>query len=149
MLISEVFAADAAGNASSVGASFASFVPLILIFVVFYFLIIRPHHKKLKEHRKIIDQIKRGDTVITSGGIFGEVNKVDEVNAQLIIEIAPKIEIKVLKSAISEVLNKETQKIVVKPIDKDKTEIEKENKKDKNKSEEGKKKKDDKGKNAS
>jgi preprotein translocase subunit YajC len=110
MLISEVFAADATGNASSIGASFASFIPLILIFVVFYFLIIRPQHKKLKEHRKMIDQIKRGDTVITSGWIIGEVNKVDEANAQFIIEIAPKVEVKVLKSAISEVLNQRNSK---------------------------------------
>jgi preprotein translocase subunit YajC len=119
MFISEVFAADATNSASSFGASFASFVPLILIFVVFYFLIIRPQHKKLKEHRKVLDQIKPGDKVITSGGIIGEVNKVDEANAQFIIEIAPKIEIKVVKSAISEVLNNETKKTVTKPIEKD------------------------------
>jgi preprotein translocase subunit YajC len=147
MFISEVFAADAAGNASSIGASFANLIPLILICVVFYFFIIRPHHKKLKEHRKIIDQIKRGDTVITSGGIIGEVNKVDEANAQFIIEIAPKIEIKVLKSAISEVLNKETQKVAAKSIEKGK--IEKSDKKNKNQSEKSKEGKDNKGKNAS
>ncbi|BET31611.1 MULTISPECIES: preprotein translocase subunit YajC [Wolbachia] len=147
MLISEVFAADATSNTSSIGASFASFTPLILIFVVFYFLIIRPQQKKLKEHRKMIDQIKRGDTVITSGGIIGEVNKVDEANAQFIIEIAPKVEVKILKSAISEVLSKETQKVAAKPIEKGK--IEKNDKKNKNQPpEESKKGKDDKGKNA-
>ncbi|WP_395462719.1 preprotein translocase subunit YajC [Wolbachia endosymbiont of Cantharis cryptica] len=140
MFISEVFAADAASNAST---SFASLIPLILIVVVFYFFIIRPNHKKLKEHRKIIDQIKRGNTVVTSGGIIGEVNKVDEANAQFVIEIAPKVEIKVLKSAISEVLNKEAQ---IKPIEKGK--IEKDDKKNKNQSEKSKKGKDDKGKNA-
>ncbi|MFP3025555.1 MAG: preprotein translocase subunit YajC, partial [Wolbachia sp.] len=122
MLISEVFAADATSNVSSIGASFASFIPLILISAVIYFLIIRPQQKKLKEHRKMIDQIKRGDTVITSGGIIGEVNKVDEANAQFIIEIAPKVEVKVLKSSISEVLNKETQKVAAKPIEKGKIE---------------------------
>ncbi len=147
MFISEVFAADATSNASSIGASFANFIPLILIFVVFYFLIIRPQQKKLKEHRKMIDQIKRGDTVITSGGIIGEVNKVDGANAQFIIEIAPKVEIKVLKSAISEVLNKESQKVAAKPIEKGK--IEKNDRKNKNQPEESIKGKDDKGKNAS
>ncbi|WP_341819045.1 preprotein translocase subunit YajC [Wolbachia endosymbiont (group A) of Brachyopa scutellaris] len=147
MFISEVFAADATSNTSSISASFASFIPLILIFVVFYFLIIRPQQKKLKEHRKMIDQIKRGDTVITSGGIIGEVNKVDGANAQFIIEIAPKVEIKVLKSAISEVLNKETQKVAAKPIEKGK--IEKNDRKNKNQPEESIKGKDDKGKNAS
>ncbi|WP_375604320.1 preprotein translocase subunit YajC [Wolbachia endosymbiont of Anurida maritima] len=145
MLISEVFAADATSNASSIGASF--FIPSILISVVFYFLIIRPQQKKLKEHRKMIDQIKRGDTVITSGGIIGEVNKVDGANAQFIIEIAPKVEIKVLKSAISEVLNKESQKVAAKPIEKGK--IEKNDRKNKNQPEESIKGKDDKGKNAS
>ncbi|KLT21938.1 preprotein translocase, YajC subunit [Wolbachia endosymbiont of Armadillidium vulgare str. wVulC] len=137
MFISEVFAADATSNVST---SFASFIPLILIFVVFYFLIIRPNHKKLKEHRRMIDQIKRGDKVITSSGIIGEISKVDEASAQFIIEIAPKVEIKILKSAISEVLNKEIQKVVAKPIEKGK--IEKNDKK--NKLEESKK-----GKNAS
>ncbi|RDD35558.1 preprotein translocase subunit YajC [Wolbachia endosymbiont of Cylisticus convexus] len=137
MFISEVFAADTTSNVST---SFASFIPLILIFVVFYFLIIRPNHKKLKEHRRMIDQIKRGDKVITSGGIIGEVSKVDEANVQFIIEIAPKVEIKILKSAISEVLNKEIQKVAAKPIEKGK--IEKNDKK--NKLEESKK-----GKNAS
>ncbi|WP_264375864.1 preprotein translocase subunit YajC [Wolbachia endosymbiont (group B) of Sphaerophoria taeniata] len=132
MFLSEVFAVDATNNVS---ASVASFIPLILIFVVFYFLIIRPNHKKLKEHRRMIDQIKRGDTVITSSGIIGEVNKVDEVNAQLILEIAPKIEIKILKSAISEILNKEIQKPVAKSIEKSK--VEKNGKK--NKLEESKK----------
>ncbi|MGL9725346.1 MAG: preprotein translocase subunit YajC [Wolbachia sp.] len=119
MFIPKVFAADANNNVS---ASIASFIPLILIFVVFYFFIIRPNHKKLKEHRKMIDQIKRGDTIITSGGIIGEVNKVDEANAQFILEIAPKIEIRILKSAISEILNKETQKPVAKSIEKGKVE---------------------------
>ncbi|QOD38262.1 preprotein translocase subunit YajC [Candidatus Wolbachia massiliensis] len=144
MFISEVFAADAANNASSFGAPFANFIPLILVVVVFYFFIIRPNHKKLKEHKKIIDQIKRGDAVITSGGIIGTVSKVDEANAQFIIEIAPKVEIKILKSAISEVLNKEDQKVVAKPVEKSK--VERDDKKIKTNQ---KKEKDDKDKNAS
>ncbi|MCV3769609.1 preprotein translocase subunit YajC [Wolbachia endosymbiont of Dipetalonema caudispina] len=123
-------AADTTSNTPGIGTSLANLIPLILIIVVFYFFIIRPHHKKLKELKKMIDQVKRGDTVVTSGGIIGEVNKLDEANAQFIIEIAPKVEIKVLKSAISEVLNKEAQKIVVKASEKVK--IEKEDKKNKN-----------------
>ncbi|QKX01493.1 preprotein translocase subunit YajC [Wolbachia endosymbiont of Cruorifilaria tuberocauda] len=129
MFTSEIFAADIANNTSNIGASFFNLIPLALIVVVFYFFIIRPHHKKLKELRKMIDQIKRGDIVITSGGIIGEVNKLDEANAQFVIEIAPKVEIKVLKSAISEVLNKEAQKIAFKPTEKCK--IKKEDKKNK------------------
>ncbi|MCM1001546.1 MAG: preprotein translocase subunit YajC [Wolbachia endosymbiont of Melophagus ovinus] len=143
MFVSEVFAADAASNVSSVGAPFANFIPLILIAVVFYFFIIRPHHKRLKELRKMIDQVKRGDTVATSGGIIGIVNKVDEANAQFIVEIAPKVEIKVLKSAISKVLNKEAQ---AKPSEKGK--IEKDDKKNKNQPDKSKKGQDNKNKSA-
>ncbi|MDD9331616.1 MAG: preprotein translocase subunit YajC [Wolbachia sp.] len=150
MFISEVFAADTTNGVSGIGSSLASFFPLILIFLVFYFLIIRPQHKKLKEQRRIIDLIKRGDMVITSGGIIGEVSKIDEANVQFIIEIAPKVEIKVLKSAISEVLNKnanQSQKVVNSPAEKSK--VEKDNKKNKDKQVSGAKEKDDKSKNVS
>ncbi|QKX02579.1 preprotein translocase subunit YajC [Wolbachia endosymbiont of Dirofilaria (Dirofilaria) immitis] len=137
MFTSKAIAADTTSNASSIGSSFANLTPLVLIVVVFYFFIIRPHYKKLKELRKMIDQVKRGDIVVTSGGIIGEVNKLDEANAQFVIEIAPKVEIKVLKSAISEVLNKEVQKTVVKPTEKGK--IEKEDKKNKSQLDKSKK----------
>ncbi|MDG7056007.1 MAG: preprotein translocase subunit YajC [Wolbachia endosymbiont of Meromenopon meropis] len=106
MFTSEVFASDAANNVPNISASFANFIPLILIIVVFYFFIIRPHQKKIKELRRMIDQIKCGDVIVTSGGIIGIVNKFDEANAQFVIEVAPKVEIKILKSAISEVLSK-------------------------------------------
>ncbi|WCR53116.1 MAG: Sec translocon accessory complex subunit YajC [Wolbachia endosymbiont of Ctenocephalides orientis wCori] len=137
MVISEAFAADPSASA---GAPFFSLIPWVLMFAVFYFLIIRPQHKKLKEHRNLVNQIKRGDTVITSGGIIGEVSKVDEANAQFIVEIAPKVEVKILKSSIAEVMNKEVQKVAAKE-----DEIEKDNKKNK---EEEKKGKESKAKNA-
>jgi preprotein translocase subunit YajC len=117
---------------------FGWFVPLVLLFLVFYFLIIRPQQKRLKEHKRIIDLIKRGDSVVTSGGIIGEVNKVDETNGQFIVEIAPKVEIKVLKSAISEVL---TQKTVAQTPEKSK--VESSNKKNKEKPANGTQKKND------
>lgn len=134
MLITDAFAADPSAT------TFFSLVPWVLMFAVFYFLIIRPQHKRLKEHKNLIDQIKRGDKVITSGGIIGEVSKVDEANAQFVVEIAPKVEIKILKSAIAEVLNKEIQKVAAK-----KDKIEKDNKKN---TEEEKKEKESKAKNA-
>lgn len=143
MFISEAFAAGSTSRTSSIGSSFVSFVPLFLLFLVFYFLIIRPQQKRLKEHKRVIDLIKRGDIVITSGGIIGEVSKVDETNAQFIIEIAPKIEIKVLKSAISEVL---TQKTVAQTTEKSK--VESNNKKNKENPLNGTQK-NDKGKNKS
>lgn len=107
MFISEAFAA---GSNSDMNTSFIGIIPWVLILLVMYFLILRPQQKRLKEHRKTIDSIKRGDVIITSGGIVGEINKIDEANSHFIVEIAPKIEVKVLKSAISEVL---TQKIQV------------------------------------
>ncbi|GHM58107.1 MAG: hypothetical protein sL5_02450 [Candidatus Mesenet longicola] len=103
MFSSKAFAAESASSSSMV----ASFVPLILIFIVFYFLIIRPQQKKLKEHNKLLDAIKRGDKIVTSGGIMGVVSKIDTANSIFSIEIAPKVEIKVLKTAISEILGKE------------------------------------------
>ncbi|HCE59263.1 MAG TPA: preprotein translocase subunit YajC [Wolbachia sp.] len=138
MFISEAFAAGSTSSTSSIGSSFVSFVPLVLLFLVFYFLIIRPQQKRLKEHKRIIDLIKRGDSVVTSGGIIGEVNKVDETNGQFIVEIAPKVEIKVLKSAISEVL---TQKTVAQTPEKSK--VESSNKKNKEKPANGTQKKND------
>ncbi|PPR34367.1 MAG: hypothetical protein CFH25_00805, partial [Alphaproteobacteria bacterium MarineAlpha6_Bin3] len=60
--------------------AFASFLPLILIFVVFYFLLIRPQQKKMKQHKEMINQIKRGDNIITSGGIYCKVSKVIDEN---------------------------------------------------------------------
>ena len=64
-----------------------SFLPLILIFGVFYILLIRPQQKKVKLHREMLNNIKRGDKIITSGGIIGQVNKVND-NRELIVEIA-------------------------------------------------------------
>ena len=77
------------------GSGFAQFIPLILIFVIFYFFLIRPQQKKVKEHKIMVQNLKRGDEVITSGGIIGRVERVfddgrlevnisDEVNVQLV-----------------------------------------------------------------
>ena len=57
-----------------------SFLPLILIFVVFYFLLIRPQQKKMKEHKEMIDKIKRGDDIVTAGGVYGKISRVIDEN---------------------------------------------------------------------
>jgi preprotein translocase subunit YajC len=75
MFVSPAFA-QAAGAAPSAGAAFAQFLPIILIFVIFYFLLIRPQQKKMKEHRAMVEALRRGDQVVTSGGIVGKVSKV-------------------------------------------------------------------------
>ncbi|MCU7611800.1 preprotein translocase subunit YajC [Anaplasma capra] len=102
-------AASSAAPAPSAGfgASIAGFVPLVLIFLIFYFLVIRPQQKKLKEHSKLLDSIKKGDKVVASGGLLGTVTKVDASNGHLHIEIATGVEVRVLKSSVSEVLNRE------------------------------------------
>lgn len=79
-------------------------VPTILIIGIMYFLMIRPQQKRMKEHREMIAAIRRGDTVVTSGGIIGKVSKVEENELQ--VEIADGVRIKVLRSTVSEVRGK-------------------------------------------
>ena len=94
--------AQAAGGAAG---AFTSFVPLILIFGIMYFLLIRPQQKKMKEHRNMVEALRRGDTVLTQGGIIGKVVKVKE-DGEVEVEIADGIKVRVVKSTIAQVLNK-------------------------------------------
>jgi preprotein translocase subunit YajC len=103
MLISVAYAQDASPLGGDGGL--VSLLPLVLIFVVFYFLLIRPQQKKVKAHRAMVEALRRGDRVVTGGGILGLVTKVvNESEAQ--IEIADNVRIKVLRSTIQEVLSK-------------------------------------------
>lgn len=79
-----------------------SMLPLVLIFVVFYFLLIRPQQKKQKEHRAMISSVRRGDQVVTGGGILGKVTKVIDENYAL-VEIAEGVRVRVLKSTIVDI----------------------------------------------
>lgn len=101
MLITPAFAQDAAGTASAV----TSFIPLILIFGIMYFLLIRPQQKKLKEHKAMVEALRRGDQVVTSGGIIGKVTKVQE-DGVVEVEIAEGVKVKVMRATISQVLSK-------------------------------------------
>jgi preprotein translocase subunit YajC len=103
MFVSPAFA-QAAG-APSASAAFAQFLPIILIFVIFYFLLIRPQQKKMKEHRAMVDALRRGDQVVTSGGIVGKVSKVQD-DGMIEVEIADGVRVKVIKGTIGQVLNK-------------------------------------------
>ncbi|QYK40038.1 MAG: preprotein translocase subunit YajC [Paracoccaceae bacterium] len=94
--------AQAAGGA---GSAFASFVPLILIFAIMYFLLIRPQQKKLKEHKAMVEALRRGDQVLTQGGIVGKVTKVGEDNI-VEVEIADGVKVRVLKHTIAQVMAK-------------------------------------------
>ncbi len=89
--------APSQGGAQASG--FASFVPLILMFVIFYFLLIRPQQKKAKEHQAMLGDLKKGDKVVTSGGIHGAITKVDDTDVT--IEVADKVRIKVTRSNVA------------------------------------------------
>ena len=90
-------------------SGFAQFIPLILIFVIFYFLLIRPQQKRVAEHKLMITKLTRGDTVITAGGIVGKITRIiDDEKADL--EIAENINVKIIKSTISQVLSKSETK---------------------------------------
>jgi len=82
-----------------------SFAPLILVFVVFYFLLIRPQQKKAKEHKQMLGQIKKNDEVMTSGGIYGKV--VNLTDAVVTLEVAPNVRIRVHRPQISQVVTGE------------------------------------------
>jgi len=83
-IISPVFAQEVNNNASS-GFSLINFMPIALIFVVFYFLIIRPQSKKMQEHKQMLDALKVGDKVITNGGIVGKIAKISESEITLLV----------------------------------------------------------------
>ena len=87
----------------------AQFIPLILIFVVFYFFLIRPQQKKVKEHREMVKNLKRGDEVITSGGIIGKVDRVFE-DDRIELDIADGVKVQIIKNTIQGHLKKETKK---------------------------------------
>ena len=87
--------------------SLASFMPLIIIFAIFYFLIIRPQNKKMKEHQKLVGSVKKGDEVITNSGIFGKITQINEKDNSVNLEISEDVEIKILKNYITDVVNKE------------------------------------------
>ena len=106
-LITSVNAQETAPAAAPNEFSITSFVPLILIFVVFYFLIIRPQSKKMKEHQATINALKIGDKVITSGGIIGVVKDIDDKENIIEIEVADRVSIKVLRSYVADLVRKD------------------------------------------
>ncbi len=103
-MISTAFAMGAGAPApGQPGGGFAGLIPIVIMFVIFYFLLIRPQQKKAKEHRDMISNLKKGNRVITSGGIFGTIVSLDDTTVGL--EIADKVKIKVTRANIGAVLN--------------------------------------------
>jgi len=86
-------------TSSGQGGGFEVLIPLILMFVIFYFLLIRPQQKKAKEHRQLLDSLKKGDRVVTTGGIYGKITSLD--GGVVTLEIADKVRIKLNKGNIA------------------------------------------------
>jgi preprotein translocase subunit YajC len=105
---SGMFIWPAYAQQGSGGAGFdpMMFLPIILIFVVFWFLLIRPQQKKMKEHQAMLGALRRGDKVVTGGGIVGTITKVSADDSELTVEIAENVKVRVLRSTISNVLSK-------------------------------------------
>ena len=91
------------------GQGLAQFIPLILIFVIFYFFLIRPQQKRVKDHKAMVESLKRGDEVITSGGIIGIIDRVME-DDRIEIIISGDVKVQVIKSTITSLLKKEEVK---------------------------------------
>ena len=84
---------------------FQDFIPLILIFAIMYFLLIRPQQKKVKEHQNMVASLRRGDQVVTQGGLIGKVTKVKDEN-EIEVEVADGVKVRVLQNTIAQVLSK-------------------------------------------
>ena len=92
------------GGGGDTQSMLVQFVPLVLIFVIFWFLVIRPQQKKAKDHKNLLAALKKGDEVFTDSGIRGTiVNKIEEGQSEVTLEIAPKVHIRVLRSRIGDV----------------------------------------------
>src|SRR5690554_2668334 len=102
MLISPAYAQAAGGGGGDI---LVSLLPIILIFVVFYFLLIRPQQKKVKQHRAMVEALRRGDRVVASGGIVGQVTKVLS-DGEVEVEIAQGTRVRVIRHTITDVLDK-------------------------------------------
>jgi len=86
-------------------SNFAQFIPLILIFVIFYFLLIRPQQKKVSDHKLMISKLSRGDVVVTAGGLIGKVSKIID-DEKVEVEIATNINVTIIKSTVTQIISK-------------------------------------------
>lgn len=93
-----------AGGAAAPGGAFGGLIPIILIFAIMYFLLIRPQQRKMKEHQAMVAGLRRGDQVVTQGGLIGKVTKVKD--GELEVELAPDVKVRVVQATIAQVLNK-------------------------------------------
>ena len=102
MFVTPAYAQAAAGGAAG---ALTSFIPLILIFAIMYFLLIRPQQKKLKDHKKMVEALRRGDQIVTQGGLIGKVVKVKDGD-EIEVEIAEGVKVRVVRATIAQVISK-------------------------------------------
>jgi preprotein translocase subunit YajC len=104
MMVTPAFAQATGGGGAAGGL--ISFVPILLIFAIMYLLMIRPQQRKVKEHKAMVEALRRGDQVVTSGGLIGKVTKVDDQKGELEVELAPNVRVRVVRSTITQVVSK-------------------------------------------
>jgi len=98
-LISTAFAMGPTGGQAGQAGGLAGFLPIIILFAIFYFLLIRPQQKKAKEHREMIGNLKKGNRIVTTGGIYGTILNIDDTTIGL--EIAEKVKIKISRGNVA------------------------------------------------
>jgi len=104
-MLGDIVYAMAPGGGQGGGGGFAAFLPLILLFAIFYFILIRPQQKRSKEHRQLLQNLKKGDRVITAGGLFGTITSITET--AITLEIADKVKVKVGRNSVAGLVRSE------------------------------------------
>ncbi len=107
-MINIAYAMGAQGASGKAAGGFAAFIPLILMFVIFYFLLIRPQQKKQKEQQQMINDLKKGDRIITGGGIYGRITGLDD--SIVTLEIAEKVRVKISRGSVATQLSPQAGK---------------------------------------
>ncbi len=109
MLISSAYAASTPATAAAAtgpASFFVSLAPLFLVIIIFYFFLVRPQQRRMAEYQKLVSGLRRGDRIVTSGGIIGTIHKVETNNPDVTVEIAEGVRVRVQRNAIAEVLAK-------------------------------------------
>lgn len=105
MFITPAFA-QAAGGSDPLGGVGGLLFPMLMMVVIFYFLVIRPQQQRSKQHREMVNQVRRGDTVVTSGGFVGKVVKSSDTSDEVEVELSDSMRVRVLKSTLMDVRGK-------------------------------------------
>ena len=103
-MVDNAYAMFGGGQPGGGGGGIMAFLPLILIFVIMYLLIIRPQQKKQREHQRMLDALKKGDKIVTSGGVYGQIMGIKEREQTLIVKVAENVKIEMSRAAVARVL---------------------------------------------